>query len=422
MTATLGPAGSAAQSAVDQSTVDLAVTAAPALNRLTHRRIGALTAGFPLQPAGPGSIPLTGGIPAPDVLPVRELAESFAAVLTDPAAARVALPYTVPQGVPELRVWLAAREQIDDPDRVHVTNGALHALSLVLQATLDPGDLVLVENPTFPLVLRLLQYCGARWEPVPVDEHGLDVDALEQRLRAGVRPRLVYVIPDFQNPTAVTLSDGRRRRLVELAERYGFLVLADNPYQELAFDGRGLPGLDIDSDRVVRANTFSKTLGPGLRIGWLVLPRWLRDPVAVIRSNTDQFTSLVTQRAVTDLVTRPGRFDAIVQRARIAYARRAATLRVALSVETEGALEVPDVDGGLFLWARVTRPVLDADQVLERALVEGTSFQPGRYFGADSTDGSGPAFRQHLRLGFSAVAERDLGEAARRLGRAVRAG
>lgn len=394
----------------------------PVPSRETSRRAAGLTAGFPLQPAGPGCIPLTGGIPAPDVLPALELAESFAAVLTDPAAARTTLPYARPDGIPELRAWLAAREEVADPDRVQVTDGALHALSLVLQATLDPGDLVLVENPTFPLVLRLLQYHAARWEPVPIDEHGLDVDVLEQRLRAGARPRLVYLIPDFQNPTGVRLSVERRRRLVELAERYGFVVLADNPYQELDFTGHALPGLDVGSDRVVRANTFSKTLGPGLRLGWLVLPTWLSAPVATVRANTDQFTSLVTQRAVTDLVTRPGRFPAIVDRARVAYARRATALRAALLVETDGALEVPVVDGGIFLWARITRPGLDADELLERALVEGTNLQPGRYFDAATVDGSGPAFRRHLRLGFSAVAEQDLVEAARRLGRAVRSG
>lgn len=394
--------------------------AGPPVSRETVRRLRDLTAGFPLQPAGPGSIPLSGGIPAPDVLPAVELAESFAAVLTDPSAARTALPYARPEGIPELRAWLADREGVADPDRIQVTDGALHAISLVMQAVLDPGDLVLVESPTFPLALRLLQYHGARWEPVPVDEHGLNVDELERRLRAGARPRLVYLIPDFQNPTAVTLSVERRRRLVELAERYGFLVLADNPYQELAFGGEPLPGLDVDSDRVARANTFSKTLGPGLRTGWVVLPQWLREPVSVVRANTDQFTSLVTQRAVTDLVTRPGRFDAVVDRARIAYARRAATLRTALLAETDGALEVPEVAGGIFLWARITRPGLDADQVLQRALALGTNFQPGRHFDAASIDGSGPVFGQHLRLGFSAVAEDDLVEAARRLSLALR--
>ncbi|TKV60850.1 PLP-dependent aminotransferase family protein [Nakamurella flava] len=395
--------------------------ARPTVSLETARRLTALTAGFPLQPVGPGSIPLSGGIPAPDVLPVAELAESFATVLTDPAAATVSLPYARPEGVAELRAWLADREGVADPDRIQVTDGALHAISLIMQAVLDPGDLVLVESPTFPLALRLLQYHGARWEPVPVDAHGLDVDELERRLRAGVRPRMLYLIPDFQNPTAVTLSAQRRTRLVELAERYGFVVLADNPYQELTFGGNPLPGLDVGSDRVVRANTFSKTLGPGLRTGWLVLPRWLREPVTVVRANTDQFTSLVTQRAIADLVTRPGRFEQIVQRARVAYARRAATLRAALLAETDGALAVPDVDGGIFLWARITRPGLDADQVLERALLEGTNFQPGRHFDAASSDGSGPAYRRHLRLGFSAVAEDDLVEAARRLGRAVRA-
>ncbi|MET0865241.1 MAG: PLP-dependent aminotransferase family protein [Nakamurella sp.] len=394
--------------------VPIALAGPALLSRSNLAQRDRLTAGFPMRPPGPGSLPLNGGVPAPEALPIAELSDAFRAALADPQASRTALQYSVPLGIPELRQWIAHRELVD-ADRVVVTNGALHALSLTFGALIDPGDVVIVENPTFPIALRVLQYHNAHIRSVPVDADGLDVDALERALIQGVRPKAVYTIPDFHNPTGVTLSASRRGRLVQLAERYGFVIVADSPYQELRFTGEAPAGIAVESDLVVRANTFSKTLGPGLRLGWAVLPTWLVPAVSQTRQNYDQHASLLTQRAVTGLLETPGLFDRIAGTAAANYRARAETLIAALEAESNGLLRVPAVDGGIFLWAQVQDPSIDIIAVHRRALAGGTDFQPGHHF-----DSSGAGlFTDHLRFGFTALPAEHLPEAAARVANAL---
>lgn len=380
------------------------------LSQATVARGSRLTAGFPIHPPTPGSVPLTGGVPAPEALPIEALADAFRDALADPAASRTALQYSVPLGIPELREWIGNRESADSA-RVAVTNGALHALSLVFGALLDPGDLVIVENPSFPIALRVLQYHNAHLRSVAVDEHGLDVDALETLLRRGARPKIVYTIPDFHNPTGVTLSAARRIRLVELAQQFGFVIVADSPYQELRFAGEAFPGLDVESDLVIRANTFSKTLGPGLRLGWAVLPTWLVPAISRIRQNHDQHASLLTQRAVANLVAVPGQFDSIASKAAGLYRKRSTVLRNALEEASGGLLQVPAVDGGLFLWGKVQDPTIDVAAAHERARALGTDYLPGGHFDSSAAG----LFTDHIRFGFSAAPFDQLAVAAQRV-------
>ena len=384
--------------------------AASFLSQATVAQGNRLTAGFPIHPPAPGSVPLTGGVPAPEALPIDALSEAFRAALADPAASRTALQYSVPLGIPELREWIGGREAAD-PARVVVTNGALHALSLTFGALLDPGDLVIVENPSFPIALRVLQYHNAHLRSVDVDEDGLDVDALEVLLRRGARPKIVYTIPDFHNPTGVTLSAARRLRLVELAQQYGFVIVADSPYQELRFAGEALPGLDVESDLVVRANTFSKTLGPGLRLGWAVLPTWLVPAISRIRQNHDQHASLLTQRAVSILLAVPGQFDAIATHAAGLYRERSTVLRNALQEASAGLLHVPAIEGGLFQWATVLDPTIDIAAAHDRARALGTDFIPGSHFDSSASG----LFTDRIRFGFSAAPFDRLEVAAQRV-------
>lgn len=374
-----------------------------------------ITAGFGVRAPALGAIPLTGGIPAREALPIAALGTAFQEVLTS-STASAALQYSVPLGIPELRDWIAAREQVDAA-QVVVTNGALHALSLTFAALLDPGDLVLVENPTFPIALRVLQYHNAHIRSVPVDDDGLDVDALEELLRSGVRPKIVYTIPDFHNPTGFTLPADRRQRLVELAAIYGFVVVADSPYQELRFAGTAVDGVDVESDLVVRANTFSKTLGPGLRLGWAVLPTWLVPAVSRIRQNNDQHASLLTQRAVSTLLAVPGQFDRIAADAAALYRERSSVLIEALERETAGTLLVPAIEGGIFLWGHVQDPSIDVTVAHQHALRLGTDFLPGHYFDSSASG----LFTDRIRFGFSNVALEQLPIAAGRVAQALSA-
>ncbi|MFF2084058.1 PLP-dependent aminotransferase family protein [Nocardia sp. NPDC058176] len=389
---------------------------ATVLSDLATRR--STLGGFGPAPTGlaPDAIRLLGGTPGDEALPTEQLQRVFAETLADPAVSVAALQYSTAPGIEPLRAWIAAHEGTD-PDRVLVTNGALHGLSLLFSAVLDPGDTVAVESPTFPLALRVLGHRGARVVPVPVTADGLDLDSLEQRLRDGLRIKLLYLIPDFQNPTGATLPAVDRARAAELGERYGFLVVSDNPYRDLRFAGDPVDDLSLDSDAVVRVNTFSKTLGPGVRLGWLVTPEWLRPSLTQLRANIDQHTSLLTQTAIARLLHTPGAFDDILTHARTLYSERAAALTGELRDALPGTLDITDAEGGIFLWARATDPDLDLTAVQTRARALGTDFSLGRYFDPEGA----VHYTDHLRLGFSNNTSADLRVAARRLAEAFTA-
>ena len=359
----------------------------------------------------PGSLALTSGSPDVALLPGAELAEAVARVVADPARSAVALDYSARPGHPGLRAWAAAREGVD-AERVLVTNGALHGIALTVLAAVDPGDVVVVENPVYPLVLSVLQLTGARVESVPTDADGLDVDALADRLRAGLRPRLVYVVPDFHNPTGASLHPQRRVRLVELAERYGFVVISDNPYSPLRWADETPDDLDAGSDRVVRVNTFSKVLGPGLRLGWAVVPDWLRPGLVDLRGRLDQHASGLVQEAVADLVTEPAWYDGVAAAASAEYERRSHALLDPIREGLGEAVTVRAPAGGLFLWLR---PSVDATALATELGNRGILVNPGEQFvppGAD--EGAATAVRSHLRLTYARHGTDVLREAAQR--------
>ncbi|MGW4337026.1 aminotransferase-like domain-containing protein [Rhodococcus koreensis] len=390
------------------------------LSRLITRPLEAGGFGPPPDSLQPDAIRLVGGVPADEALPVNELAAAFAVALATPPTGARALQYSVAPGIASLREWIAGRESdesgVVDPDRVVITNGALHGLSLVCAALLDPGDLVAVESPTFPVALRVLDHYGAQVLPVLNTGGRLDLDVLQGHLQAGRIPKLFYVIPDFHNPTGTTLAAEDRLRLVALAERYGFVVVSDNPYRELRFRGTAVPDFPLDSDRVVRINTFSKTLGPGLRLGWAVAPSWLQAGLLRLRANLDQHPSLVTQSAVAQLLGRSGLFDGIVANARTLYRERADLLADVLTTEAGDLLSIPQAEGGIFAWATVTDPGVDLAEARAAANALGADFSSGRYF----DPAAGGLYARSLRLGFTNQSEHNLRLGAQRIARAVR--
>ena len=361
-----------------------------------------------------GAIELLGGIPDPSVLPARELAEATARVLGRPGLP--ALQYSRTEGIPALREWIAAREGVP-VSRIVVTNGGFHGLALAIQTTVERGDLVAVDNPIFPLFLRGLELSAARTLPVPVGAHGLDVDELGALLRDGARPAALYTVPDFHNPTQGSLPLEGRRELVRLAEHYGFVVFADNPYRELRFAGAAPEEEPFNqSDHVIHVNTFTKTLGPGLRLGWLVLPERLAPDVVALRSRQDSHSSTFVQAVVADLLAQdPARFDATLDRARALYASRARTLAEAIEREAPGAFDVAVPEGGLFLWPRLRDADVDPDRLADDASAEGVEYQRGSFF----PSGPGTDAARHLRLASGDTGGDRLAEAAARLGRAL---
>lgn len=395
-------------------------TASPTPAHTPTELVAAFTApqGFgdtTLRDRNPHAIELLGGIPDPSVLPATELAEATARVLARPG--QPALQYSRTAGLPVLREWIAEREQVP-VERVLVTNGGFHGLALALQVVVERGGLVAVDNPVFPLFLRGLELSAGRVVPVPVGARGLDVEALARLLDDGLRPAALYTVPDFHNPSQGTLPSEQRHELVRLAEHYGFVVLADNPYRELRFHGEPQ---DVEpfnrSSHVVHVNTFTKTLGPGLRLGWVVLPEHLAADVQALRSRHDSHSSTFVQAVVAEVLTsREGFFDDTLDTARALYRRRAVALAEALEREAPGAFEVEVPEGGLFLWPRVVDDAIDTEVLADHAADEGVLYQRGSYF----PSGPGTDAARHLRLSFGDTSEDALVEAARRLGRAVR--
>jgi 2-aminoadipate transaminase len=361
------------------------------------------------------AIELLGGVPDPAVLPTAELAEATARVLARPGVP--ALQYSRTEGISPLREWIAEREGVE-VDRIIITNGGFHGLSLAIQTVVERGGLVAVDNPIFPLFLRGLELSAASILPVPVGPQGLDVDHLADLLRDGARPTALYTVPDFHNPTQGSLTREGRAELVRLAEHYGFVVLADNPYRELWYSGGPESAEEFNhSDRVLHINTFTKTLGPGLRLGWIVTPQPLAADILALRSRQDSHSSTLVQAIVGELLTAdPGLFDATLGRARDLYSSRAHALVAALDREAPGAFEATVPGGGLFLWPRLIDDAVDADRLAADASAEGVEYQRGSFF----PSGPGTTADRHLRLAYGNVEASQLEEAAARLGRALR--
>lgn len=359
------------------------------------------------------AIRLLGGIPAPEALPVEAIARASAHLWQDPDAAIASLQYSPARGFATLRNWIAHREGVD-PGRIVVTNGGMHGLTLSVLTLVERGATVAIDDPVFPGFLWALEVSTTQILPVPVEADGFDVEHLARRLAAGERIAAAYTVPDFHNPAQVSLSAAKRQALIELAERYGFYVIVDNPYRELRFAGRD-QGVAVfnDSDRAIHVNTFTKTLGPGWRVGWLVLPEHLVDPVIRLRNRLDVHTSSVTQGIVERLVTGDNQwFDRMVRDATALYRERAGVLIDALHEHLPGAFEIQAPEGGLFLWPRLTDDDLDPAALFQRAAANGVVYQQGEFFAADPRQRSSA---RHLRFAYSDRTPEELREAVRRL-------
>ncbi|MET7421107.1 PLP-dependent aminotransferase family protein [Dactylosporangium sp. NPDC005555] len=365
-----------------------------------------------LVAATPGAIRLLGGIPAPEALPVEDIGRASAELWQDRDAAVAGLQYSQSHGFLALRGWIAAREGVD-PRRIVITNGGMHGLSLAVLTVVERDATVAVDDPVFPLFLRALELSTTRTLPVPVVADGFDVEHLAARLAASDRIAAAYTVPDFHNPTQVTLSAQKRRALIELAERYGFYVIVDNPYRELRFAGED-QGVAVfnDSDRSIHVNTFTKTLGPGWRLGWLVLPDHLVDPVIRLRNRVDAHSATVTQTLIERLVTGdPQWFDRIVGAANALYRDRAQILVDELHAQLPGAFSTHAPEGGLFLWPRLTDDTVDPAALYQRAAANGVVYQQGEFFAASPQRESA----RYLRFAYGDRTPDELREAVRRL-------
>jgi DNA-binding transcriptional MocR family regulator len=343
------------------------------------------------------------GVPAPECLPVDELADCARAALERDG--KTILSYGPSSGYGPLREWLAARHDVD-PARVFVTNGSLQGFVFLAQR-LAAGRRVLVEKPTYDRPLKILREVGADIVGLHCDDEGLDPDALEEALKDGAKPAFVYLIPTFQNPSGRTLSEERRRRIAELAREHDVLVLEDDPYSLVRFEGEPLPSLfELSGGETAYSSSFSKTIAPGLRVGWFVLPEPLARELELAANGTYIGPVLLGQAAAYEFVSR-GLFESNLERVRELIGARRDAMLAALDRELP-EIRITRPEGGYFLWAELGG--IDAGELLARAEAAGVTFVKGTDF-----DG-GP---DTLRLAYSFVSVDEIAEGVSRLAAAL---
>ncbi|MFN8052078.1 MAG: PLP-dependent aminotransferase family protein [Acidimicrobiales bacterium] len=365
----------------------------------------------------PDMLSLAGGLPAPELLPTERVADAAARLLADPVAGRRALQYGPTEGMAELREVVAARLGVV-PGSLVITTGSQQGVDLVARALVDPGDVVVVESPSYLGSLQSFRANGASLVAIDGDGDGLRVDLLAAAIEDGLRPKVVSVVTNFANPTGATLSLDRRSALAELADRWGFLVIEDDPYGELRWRGVHLPPISSFTDRAASLGSASKVLSPGLRLGWLRGPAWLLDAVVRMKQSADLHTSSLDQLLAADVLGDGPFVTAHVDRIRAVYAHRSGVLTDALAATFGDRLDVRTPDGGMFVWAR-WRDGRDATDLFGAAVAAGVAFVPGSAFAVDAA-AQGDATAASMRMCFTTLDDDDLRAAVGRL--AVAAG
>ena len=346
------------------------------------------------------------GAPAPECLPVQELADCAKTALDRDGVA--VLSYGPGGGYGPLREWIAQRHGVE-PGRVLLTSGSLQGFVFLAETLVTPGARVLVEAPTYDRPLKILARLGANVDVVPVDDEGLDPDALEQALRNGDKPAFLYTIPTFQNPSGRTLSAERRRRIADLAGEHELRVLEDDPYGLIRFEGEALPSLfELEGGtHVTYSSSFSKTIAPGVRVGWFVLPAALAKQLETRAVDTYISPPFLTQATVYEFVSR-GSFEPNVQRVSgLLKARRDAMVAALDEHLPEAPRSSPE--GGYFLWLDLPGGV-DSAALLERATEAGVTFVAGRDFFPRGNGGE-----SSLRLAYSFVSPTEISDGIGRL-------
>jgi 2-aminoadipate transaminase len=364
----------------------------------------------------PDMLSLAGGLPTPDSFPLPDLRREADRLLSE-FGPRV-VQYSATDGVVDLRRWIADHysEEFGRPVAVDgeivVTHGSQQALDLIAKVLIDPGDVVVSESPAYLGAVQALELFEPRFEVIPGDENGMCVEQLAERLAAGLRPKLIYVVPNFHNPSGATLSLERRRLLASLADRYGLLIVEDDPYGAIRFEGDPLPPVAAFTERVVHLSTFSKIVAPGFRVGWMIGPPEVMAWVARAKQAADLHTATFAQMLLVNVVSQPGWLDA--QKARVVpmYHDRCRALVAALDEQLGDRIRFHRPQGGMFLWTEFDQ-VPSTKVLLQHAVAAGVAFVPGDAFTIDQRPDA------KARLSYSTLTPDLFGEAVRRLTSAV---
>src|SRR5580700_5017430 len=368
----------------------------------------------------PDVISFGGGLPAPELFPTEAIAEAVRLVMQLRGAA--ALQYSVTEGIPEMRQWVAQRlsrrvgHTLDD-EAVTIVNGSQQGLDLIGKIFLDPGDHVVLENPTYLGTIQAFDAYQARYLTVDTDEDGLLPESLERVLeRADPFPKFLYLVPNFQNPTGRTLSAPRRESVVRICEHFGLPVVEDDPYGELRFEGDDLPSLSYyeTTAPIIYSGTASKIMAPGMRIAWLVIPDDdIREKIVLAKQGADLHSGTFAQYVFHQYASDDAAFDAHVRKIAATYAIRRGVMAEALGEFMPERASFTRPAGGMFLW--VTVPGVDTTELLRISAQSKVVFVPGVNFY--------PARNVHdgMRLNFSNASEKNIRIGVERLGHAVRA-
>ena len=391
-------------------------TATPDIQRLFSERARAIQSSAIREilkvTERPEVISFAGGLPAPATFPVDVMQAALDRVLQ--TRGREALQYSTTEGFAPLREWIAARlstpEAPVSPDEVLMVSGSQQGLDLLAKALIDPGDTVLVETPTYLGALQAFSLFDPRFVAVASDEDGLVPEALDESMRGA---KFLYCLPNFQNPTGRLLAESRRHHLAQRARDLDLLILEDDPYGALSYDGETPPSIrSLAPERTVYMGSFSKVLAPGLRLGYIVAPQALRAKLVQVKQATDLHTATLSQMAVYDVV-KDGFLDQHIPTIRALYRDQCAAMLQALQRHMPEGVRWNSPRGGMFLWAELPKG-LDASAVLARAVEQNVAFVPGAPFYAASP------VREALRLAFVTVPPPQIEEGVKRLAGVIR--
>ncbi|MBD3349637.1 MAG: aminotransferase class I/II-fold pyridoxal phosphate-dependent enzyme [Candidatus Eisenbacteria bacterium] len=370
----------------------------------------------------PEVISFAGGLPDLSAFPVEEVADVTLDVLRRDGA--TALQYSPTEGDPRLKEELIAHHEREDgitlsPENVLITVASQQGLDLVAKIFIDRGDPVVVGLPTYVGGLGAFRAYGARMYGVPLDEQGMKMDSLERKLdklkKEGKKPKFIYVVPDFQNPAGITMSEERRKKLIELARCHDVFVLEDSPYKELRYEGEAVKSIfSLDGDgQVIGLHTFSKILFPGMRLGWVIGPEAVIQKLTIAKQSTDLCTPAFTQAIVAEFAAR-GLLQKNIDSVKEIYREKRQVMLDALDEHMPKlkGLRWTKPQGGLFLWVTLPR-YMDSEELFFEAVEHNVAFVIGTAFYCD--DGG----RSTMRLNFSFPTKEDIVEGVKRLAKVI---
>ena len=364
----------------------------------------------------PDVISFAGGLPAPELFPVRDIEEACRQLLAEEP--RVALQYSTTEGHRPLREYLAESMMKNgiqhSPEEILITTGSQQALDLIGKTFVDPGSKVLTGRPTYLGAIQAWRAYQAEFVTVPLDDDGMQVEMIDDQLEANEDIRFIYVLPNFHNPAGTTLPESRRYQLVKIARDHDLIIVEDDPYGALRYEGEAPPPISkLAPERTLYLGTFSKTLTPGLRIGWVAGPKEIRQRLVLAKQGADLHTSTFDQMIANDIAQR-GIIEEHVKHLRKTYGARRDTMVDALSEFWPDGCCWTRPQGGLFLWARIPGDI-DTSELLCEALENKVAFVPGVNFFPYGDGG-----HQAMRLNFSNAKPEMIVEGIRRLGSTIK--